>query len=193
MFAVLTILVAYLLGCINTGFYLVKSLSHCDIRTISSGGTGSRNVGRLLGTKGFIITFIGDAGKGLFAVWLARYLFAADWLVGLIFLAVICGHIWPFQLSFRGGKGFATYAGGMLLFAPLVLLYGFLLSVVVLLFIRRTTISGLLALACSPLFIVIDNVRNGLNWNTSEFAIYFFIVAIVLFGHRGNIRKFYLS
>ena len=193
MSAVFIILVAYLLGCINTGFYLVKSLSNCDIRSISSGGTGSRNVGRLLGTKGFIITFIGDAGKGLAAVWIARYWVTSEWLVGLAFLAVICGHIWPFQLSFRGGKGFATFAGGMLLFAPLVLLYGFLLSVVILLFLRRTTISGLLALACSPIFMAITHARNGFNWNTSEFAIYCLIVIVILFGHRDNIRKYFLS
>ncbi len=193
MTAVFTILVAYLLGCINTGFYLVKSLSNCDIRSISSGGTGSRNVGRLLGTKGFIITLIGDAGKGLAAVWIAQYFATSGWLVYAAFLAVVCGHIWPFQLSFRGGKGFATFAGSMLLLEPLVLLYGFLLAVCLLLFFRRTTMSGLLALACSPILMAINHTRNNNNWATNEFLVYCLIVIIVLFGHRDNIRKDFLS
>lgn len=191
--AALTITVAYLLGCFNTGYYLVKSMSNCDIRSICSGGTGSRNVSRVLGTKGFIITLIGDAGKGLAAVWIAQHFVTSGWLVHAAFLAVICGHIWPFQLSFRGGKGFATFAGGMLLLEPLVLLYGFLFALFLLVFFRRTTMSGLLALACSPIFMAVNHTRNGLNWATTDFAIYGLIVIVVLFGHRDNIRKDFFS
>lgn len=65
---------AYLLGCFNTGYYLVRMMTGQDVRTLASGGTGSRNVGRLLGAKGFVLTLIGDAGKGMAAVWLGQYL-----------------------------------------------------------------------------------------------------------------------
>ncbi len=70
----LIVLGSYLLGCFTTGYYLVRLLSGQDIRAVSSGNVGSRNVGRLLGPKGFILTFIGDAGKVMLAVWLAHRL-----------------------------------------------------------------------------------------------------------------------
>jgi glycerol-3-phosphate acyltransferase PlsY len=160
-----------------------------DIRTLASGGSGSRNVGRLLGAKGFVITLIGDAGKGMAAVWLGRYLALEPWQLMCVLLAVTAGHIFPVQLGFRGGKGFATLAGGLLLLAPTLLLSGFLLSVLILLVVRRTTMAGLLALACTPLIMAIGRIRSGQPWFSIELIIYCLLVLLVLYAHRSNIRK----
>lgn len=189
MIPVLIICSSYLLGCINTGYYLVRHLTGLDIRTTASGGTGSRNVGRLLGTRGFVITFIGDAGKGALAVWLAMHCAGSAWLPFAALLAVIAGHIWPLQLAGRGGKGFASLAGGLILLMPKLLLAGFLLSLFFLALIRRTTLSGLLSLACSPLIMVVERVQSRQPWLSPEFVLYCLIVTIVLFAHRSNIRR----
>jgi glycerol-3-phosphate acyltransferase PlsY len=192
--ATLAITSAYLMGCFNTGYYLVRMKTGQDIRTLASGGSGSRNVGRLLGTKGFVITLIGDAGKGMAAIWLARYLALEPWQFFCVLLAVTAGHIFPAQLGFRGGKGFATLAGGLLLLAPTLLLTGFLLSVLILLVVRRTTKAGLLALACTPLIMVIERSRSGQPWLSPESGIYCLLVVMVLYAHRSNIRKeFFIS
>jgi glycerol-3-phosphate acyltransferase PlsY len=189
MLTVLLICSSYLLGCFNTGYYLVRLLTGRDIRTIASGGTGSRNVGRLLGSRGFVLAFIGDAGKGALVVWLALHSGIIPWLPYAALLAVIAGHIWPFQLDWRGGKGFASFAGGLMLLDPRLLLAGFLLSLLFLALLRRTTMSGLLALACSPLIMAIGSARSGLPWLSTEFALYCLIVIIVLFAHRSNIAR----
>ena len=191
--AAITITCAYLLGCFNTGYYLVRMMTGQDIRTLASGGSGSRNVGRLLGTKGFVLTLIGDAGKGMAAIWLGRYLALEPWQLFVVLLAVTAGHIWPAQLGFRGGKGFATLAGGLALLAPTLLLSGFLLSVVFLLVLRRTTKSGLLALACSPVIMAIEQSRHGRPWLSPELLIYCLLVVTVLYAHRSNIRKDFFS
>lgn len=180
---------AYLLGCFNTGYYLVRMLTGQDIRSLASGGTGSRNVGRLLGVRGFVLTLVGDAGKGAASIWLGRYLDIEPWLLFGVLLAVTAGHIFPAQLAFRGGKGFATLAGGLLLLSPIVLLSGFLLSVAFLLVLRRTTESGLLALACSPVLLAIERSRNGQSWLSPEVGIYCLLVLLVLYAHRDNISK----
>lgn len=193
MIPALAIISSYLLGCINTGYYLVRLLTGRDIRTIASGGTGSRNVGRLLGAKGFVITFTGDAGKGALAVWLTLHSDTLPWLPFAALLAVIAGHIWPLQLSWRGGKGFASFAGGLILLDPKLLLAGFLLSLLFLALLRRTTMSGLLSLACSPVIMAIGCARSGLPWLSTEFVIYCLIVIIVLYAHRSNIRKDFFS
>lgn len=189
MNAALVIISAYLLGCFTTGYYLVLLLLGQDIRAISSGNVGSRNVGRLLGAKGFIITFIGDAGKGLLAVWIA-HLFGGNYFMQLIALtAVTAGHIWPLQLHFRGGKGFATFSGGLLLLDPLVLLIGLLLCTILYLVIRRTTKTGLIALALSPIIMAVLHLRGNQSLFLADFLMYCLLVLMVLGAHQSNIRS----
>src|SRR5882672_37035 len=71
---------AYVLGCLATGYYLVRFRTGKDIRTMDSGNIGARNVGRVLGKSGFFITFFGDLAKGVLAVLLARILTHNDTL-----------------------------------------------------------------------------------------------------------------
>jgi hypothetical protein len=51
-----SVVVAYFLGCFATGYYLVRARTGRDIREIESGSTGTRNVGRVLGKSGFVLT-----------------------------------------------------------------------------------------------------------------------------------------
>jgi len=183
------IVAAYLLGCCNTGYYLVRLCTGKDIRSLASGGTGSRNVGRALGTRGFLCTFIGDAGKGALAIWLARQTGSGEWLAMAALLAAVAGHIWPVQLGFRGGKGFATLAGGLAVLAPALLLAGFGLSLLFLALLRRSTKSGLLALCCTPAITAFWRLRDGTALLSADFILYLLLVLLVLFGHRDNIRR----
>lgn len=180
---------SYLLGCFTTGYYLVRLFTGEDIRAVSSGNVGSRNVGRKLGAKGFILTFIGDAGKGLLAVYLTRRLGGGQLLATAALTAVTAGHIWPVQLRFRGGKGFATYAGGMLLLNPQLLLLGLALCGLFYPMVRRTTISALAALACTPLLLPLINWRGSIQFSLAEFSLYLLLVLPVIYAHRGNIGQ----
>lgn len=186
---VLIILFSYLLGCFTTGYYLVRTVNGQDIRAIASGNAGSRNVGRLLGAGGFLLTFLGDAGKGLLAVYLAYRLGGGQMLATAALLAVTAGHIWPLQLHFRGGKGFATFCGGLLLLYPQLLLLGLALCAVLYSLLRRTTRSGLVALAATPVLQVIVHLRGSLPLSGQEFGLYCLLVLVVLFAHRDNILQ----
>lgn len=144
-------LVAYVLGCLATGYYLVRIRTGKDIRSMESGNIGARNVGRVLGKSGFFITFFGDLAKGVLAVFLARILSQNDPLAtGAAIPAAIAGHLWPAQLGFRGGKGVSTGLGAVLMFdyrlaAPLAAaaVVGYLLS-------RKTVPAGMFMFACLP-------------------------------------------
>jgi len=105
---------AYSLGCLTTGYYLVRTRTGQDLRALGSGSVGARNVGRLLGWRGFVLTVLGDFCKGALAVWAARHFTTDDRLVLLAMLAVVAGHVWPAQLHFQGGKGMATTLGALL-------------------------------------------------------------------------------
>ena len=61
------IVVAYLIGCIATAYYIVRLRTGQAIRQLGSGNVGGRNAGRVLGRAGFAIVAVGDALKGLLA------------------------------------------------------------------------------------------------------------------------------
>ena len=143
--------VAYTLGCIATGYYLVRFRTGKDIRTIESGNIGARNVGRVLGKSGFFITFFGDLAKGVLAVWLARTLSHADPLaMSLVIPAVVAGHLWPAQLGFRGGKGVSTGLGAVVMLDYRLALPMAAAAVVGYALTRKTVPAGMFMFACLP-------------------------------------------
>jgi len=172
---------AYILGCFATGYYLVLARTGKDIRGMNSGATGARNVGRVLGPPGFLLTLLGDFAKGMFAVWAARKFGHNDFVTLLALLAVVAGHIWPAQLRFRGGKGVATSLGGLLVFDwRLAVTYAAIFALLFLL-TRRTTLPGLFA------FVVLPFAAHGFEHDPLETTLVAMLTGMILIAHRSNI------
>ena len=184
---IFVILLSYLLGCLCTGYYLTRLCTGKDIRDHSSKTAGARNVGRILGAKGFILTFSGDFLKGAVAVLLALALKVPDWAVIAAVVAVIVGHIYPLQLAFRGGKGVATMLGALLVFDYRFLLV--LLAIFGLLFIlsRRYIISGLVAIIALPFSAVATGHKTV---NVVGIVI---LTILILWAHCIHIRNIVLT
>lgn len=146
----IVVAIAYLLGCVQTGYYLVRSSTGQDLRRMGSGGTGARNAGRVLGRKGFVLTLLGDAGKGALAMAVATWLNASPWASAAALVAVVAGHVWPVQLRFSGGRGVAVGLGALAVYEPRLL--GVLAVVALLGWVvgRRFQISGLAGFAVLP-------------------------------------------
>jgi len=180
---IICIMIAYLLGGICTGYYLVRFKANLDIREHGSGGVGARNVGRILGRSGLFITMFGDALKGLVAVVLAREFEVADPAVSLVLVAVIAGHIWPLPLQFRGGRGIATATGAYLAYDPFLVLLLMGITIVLTVFRRGVTISGLAA------FLLLPLVAYALGRPVHAVAALAGSAAIILFAHRERIRQ----
>lgn len=174
---------AYLLGGFATGYYWVRFRTGQDIRELGSGSIGARNVGRVLGKTGFLITLLGDFGKGALAVLAARGFSNHKLFAAVTLLFVVAGHIWPLLLGFRGGKGVATSLGALLAFDwQLALIYGgiFLLGLALM---RRTVLPGLLAFLLLPL---VSYWRHHDRFEAAGFAT---LAALVLFAHRQNLME----
>jgi acyl-phosphate glycerol 3-phosphate acyltransferase len=116
---------AYLLGSISPAYLLGKILKGIDIRELGYRNAGASNVYHLLGTLPAAITAIVDLGKGIAAVVIAEHLLKlpAVWLPVPAWAAVL-GHIFPFYLRFRGGKGMATAVGIYLFLCALSIAQG---------------------------------------------------------------------
>lgn len=105
------VLIGYLLGCSNLAYYLAR-WRRVDFRNLGSGNLGASNATVLLGWKSGVFVGIHDIGKGVAAVLLANGLFPAAAHIGAVAgVSCVLGHIFPFYLKFKGGKGFASYLG----------------------------------------------------------------------------------
>ncbi len=182
----LTLSLAYLIGCFSTAYYLVRWRTGQDIRTLGSGNAGATNAGRVLGLWGFGVAFVGDVGKGVLAVLLARWLGQGiGWLPALAVPAAVAGHIWPVQLRLRGGEGFATALGGFGALDPGLtagvagvagLVYGVS---------RRRSLAGLLGLLSAPVW------AWALRRPTSHFVALALLLPMMLWAFRRHLRQLF--
>ena len=107
----LTILGGYLLGCSNMALYL-SVIKKVDIRAGGSGNLGASNAVILMGWGAGVLTAVHDIGKAILAVIAARMIFPELEHIGAVAgVSCVLGHIYPFYLKFKGGKGFASYLG----------------------------------------------------------------------------------
>ena len=104
------LLFGYLCGSIPFGVLFTKLFGTGDLRNVGSGNIGATNVLRT-GRKGLAAaTLICDMLKGTVAVITVASFAPAD-LSLLAGLGAFLGHLYPVWLSFKGGKGVATYLG----------------------------------------------------------------------------------
>lgn len=178
------IILSYLLGCLNTGYYYVRFFYKRDIRTVGTNVTGAYNVSRIAGNKGFIITFIGDALKGALVIFLCRYFHMNDIITMLSILMVITGHIFPFQLKFQGGKGLSTAFGAFLAFHPMWMVFWIITCLLLLPLLRRYTVTSLFALILLPFELFVWDYP----WQMIFFV--FLYALVIVFACRDNLREY---
>lgn len=121
----LSAVIAYLLGSINTAVMVTKIVTKGkkDIREMGSGNAGFTNVLRSVGKVPAIVTIICDALKCVIAVLVGGLIFSfatADNQImssefisfGKYIAGIFCilGHSYPVYFHFKGGKGVVTAA-----------------------------------------------------------------------------------
>lgn len=180
---IVLVMTSYFVGSIMFGHLIAKHFGVLNIQQEGSGNVGARNVGRIVGKKAFVLTFLGDALKGSTVVFLAQVLEASNFWQITSLLAAIIGHLFPVFLNFRGGKGVSTFIGGFLVFASNAFVLFLCTFLVTLVLLRNTTLAGLLSIYTSPFLLL---------WFKSEFEvviIMFAIVNIIIFAHQKNILE----
>ena len=199
-------LVAYLLGSINWAIIITHLRSRKDIRDVGSGNAGATNVLRSQGVLPAVLTLLGDAGKGVLAV------FAGGWIASLLpvgamtfapealtlfgryvaALFVVTGHVFPVYYGFRGGKGVAAIGGLIFVLDWRVGLIAIGVFVLTVLLSRMVSLGSVL----SGVAIIVSTfvLRCWVDQMVME-AVWFCTVAIgvpvsmAIAKHGGNIRR----
>lgn len=108
---VIPILMGYLMGSSSMAYYISRYQKK-DIRAGGTGNLGASNATVLLGWKSGVTVALHDIAKAAMAVLLAKLLFPEQEYAGAAAgVAAVYGHIFPFYLNFKGGKGLASFWG----------------------------------------------------------------------------------
>lgn len=181
---IILILLCYFIGSIPFGYVIVKLISHIDIRTVGSGNIGATNAGRVLGKWGFITVFILDFLKGFIPVLLVRmYYGEKSYVLLLVALAIILGHMYTIFLKFKGGKGVATGLGIFTAISPLATLIGIIIFAIVALLSKMVSLSSILASIGIAIYLWISNSWIDLNITVT------IIVIFIVYKHKENIKR----
>lgn len=112
-----SIIIGYLLGTINIS-YIIGKIKGFDIRNKGSQNAGASNALILLGKAIGIFCAVFDIGKVCIAIWLTHRLYPGfEAGFAITGAAGILGHIFPFYMKFKGGKGLACLGGVVLMFS----------------------------------------------------------------------------
>ena len=196
---VVIIIIGYLLGSIPFGALISKRFARMDVRQYGSGKTGTTNVLRVAGRKAAILVFSCDMLKGALAVALAgliignSYLIVGDFGFGLLTaqvlaaLAAMAGHNWSIFLKFQGGRGVATFFGGLAALSPVVALFGgevFVVGVGVTRFVSLGSMAGAVGTYAMLVPLAI------LDGFPIEYLVYTLIgTVVIIVMHRDNISR----
>ncbi len=180
----------YLLGSVPFAVIVSRAFRLADPRSFGSGNPGATNVLRSGNKLAALLTLIGDAAKG----WLAMFIVAragatpvfagvTETAIAVAGLAAFLGHVFPFTLGFRGGKGVATALGVLLGFSGTLagITAGIWLAVAAI--TRYSSLAALLAAAAAPF----------LSWwllgKIEITVIVALMCAVLIYRHKSNIRK----
>ena len=190
--AVLSAVLAYLLGSIPSAVWIGKRFHNIDVREHGSGNAGTTNTIRVLGWTTGIPVLIIDIAKGWLSAMLPVFFHLADpgsaLLINLQIIAgiiAIIGHVFPLFAGFRGGKGVATVFGVFLALQPLLTICCMGVFLVLLFTTGIVSISSMTAGIAFPVFLF-------LFFDTPSvlFRIFAIIVGIALLvTHRKNIGR----
>lgn len=198
---VAAIVLGYLIGSIPFGVIIGKRFTGVDIRNYGSGKMGTTNVLRTAGTKAAICVMLLDIIKGVLAVIFAGLIignnFAIIGNIGLsravcqvsAGLAAVIGHNWPLFLKFRGGRGVATFFGGLVaLYPPAALIGGevLILSVGLTRLVSFGSIAGVVA---SYTILVPLTILNGAFYLTLIYSLIGAVIIIIM--HKDNIVRLF--
>ncbi len=195
----LCLVIGYAFGLIETGF-LYGKLRHTDIREHGSGNAGTTNVLRTFGAGGGAITFIGDFLKAVLAGVLVWYIFRDQPIEYIKMyqmysaLGAVLGHDFPFYMGFKGGKGIASSAGGLIIVDPIgtcVTLVCFVLIVAASKYVSLGSVSA-------AVIMTVAHILSGQLLGTygppgqcmvENYAVMIIMAALAIYKHKANIGR----
>lgn len=193
MFRLYCAIIGYALGCLQSAFIVGKLMGKIDIRDYGSGNAGFTNTARVLGKKAGIIVFVCDLLKVILAYIICSIIFKGNGsftsggtsLLPGVYGAIGCilGHIFPFYMGFKGGKGIACSLGLMLCLDWKVALISYLVGIIVVCWKKYISLASLSMQIVYPITLLIFHFDI-------EVVLLMFVLCILTYvKHIANIKR----
>lgn len=187
----ISFIIGYFIGCIQSAFIVGKLIGKIDIREHGSGNAGMTNVTRVLGAKAGIFVFICDILKGLVAFNLCNFIFCGsifsndyNVLYGVYAgFGAIIGHDFPFYLKFKGGKGTATTLGFLLFVNPFIAIITYIIGFL------TAFVSKYISLASLVMTLVFLILMIVVKMPLETIIIMAIVMILCYYQHRDNIKR----
>ena len=196
---VLVIILGYLIGSIPFGVLIGKKFARVDVRNYGSGKMGATNVLRTAGKKAALLVAILDLCKGVIPVILAGFILKSDFIVlfnigiGTVVgqtaaaLAAIIGHTFPIFLKFRGGRGVATFFGGLIALCPIAGVFGAEVLIISVGFTRFVSFGSIVGAIGTYAILIPLTLLNGFPLIVLIYALIGAVIILIM--HRDNIAR----
>lgn len=187
MNSLIAIILAYLIGSLSFAVIVSWAMGLPDPHTYGSGNPGATNVLRTGKKLAALLTLLGDAAKGWFAVWMAQR-YAGEFglspgTIAGVAMAVFLGHLFPVFFRFLGGKGVATALGILLAISAWLGLATLATWLVIAVFFRYSSLAAIVASVFAPLYCFF------LFGISAALPAVILMSALLVWRHKENIRK----
>ncbi len=177
------LLIGYLLGSCSPASVLSK-MKHINLRELGTKNLGASNVMLTIGKGAGALVMILDIAKAVIAGKIAQYLFPALKVAGMLAcLGAVLGHIYPFHLSFRGGKGMAAFGGMAFFYDPVIFLMLLVLVCILMLIVNYSFVTPITAGILFPLLVALTSGDAALTLIAAEAGI------LIICKHWSNIGR----
>lgn len=187
--AALTLLVSYLLGCLNGSVMTSHFIIRDDVRRHGSGNAGLTNFYRTYGARYALCVILCDMGKTVLACLIGGYLFRwvlGDWTLGVLVAGLGCelGHMFPVFFGCKGGKGILSGGTLVLMLSWKVALIAWGLFAAFWLLSRYVSLGSITATLSMPVSVYF---LLGRSWLYTLLALA--AAVLVVWCHRENIQR----
>lgn len=180
---IICFILGYLVGTVNPSYFFALKKGF-DIRKKGSGNAGASNAFITMGKSIGVLCIFLDILKAYGIVELSTYLFSDEPYVFVVTAsACILGHIFPFYMKFRGGKGLACIGGALLAYSPWVFLIALLVEAAIAFSIDYICVVPISASVVLPiLYGIIERDIIGMLF-------LMFVGAIIIWKHKENLMR----
>ncbi len=177
------ILIGYLIGTVNPS-YIIAKIRGFDIREKGSKNAGASNALILFGKVLGIGCALFDIAKATLAIWLCGKLFPElTYSFAVTGVSCILGHVFPFYMKFRGGKGLACLGGMILPFDWRVFLIMLACEIVVAIV---TNYICFVPLSASVVFPIVYGIIRHDWWGALILCL---VIPVMFFKHKENLKR----
>lgn len=179
----LSLLIGYLLGTLSPAALLSK-IKKMDLRNIGTKNLGASNTMLVLGKGYGALVMVIDIAKAVIAAKIAKWLFPKLAVAGLLAgLGAVIGHVYPFYMGFRGGKGLAAFGGMVLAYKPIYFVILLCLGLVLMIIVNFSAVMPMSAAVLFPILVWFDSGDWCMALTAAAASL------LVIIKHWSNIEK----